>query len=80
MYNLYSTKVDRLKVNKTIKILNILGSSAWQGYIKMLDLGFFPPLLCHTCLLKINMLKQLYNIQTNTFEYYTVDKLWAWWK
>lgn len=28
MYNLYSTKVDRLKVNKTIKILNILGSSA----------------------------------------------------
>lgn len=40
MYNLYSTKVDRLKVNKTIKILNILGSSARQGYmyIKMLDL------------------------------------------
>lgn len=42
MYNLYSTKVDRLKVNKTIKILKILGSSARQGYIKMLDLEFSP--------------------------------------
>lgn len=79
MYNLYSTKVDRLKVNKTIKILNILGSSAWQGYIKMLDIGGFFPSFVSQLSIKINILK-LYNIQQKTFEYHTVDKLWTWWK
>lgn len=29
MYNLYLIKVDRFKVNKIIKILNILGLFVW---------------------------------------------------